>query len=423
MQVVILTVGTRGDVQPYVALGRGMRARGWDVVVATTERFQPLVHHAGLKFAPLRADFVALLDAPRGDVLGSRNPLKMMQEIRSTIFPMMRQMLDDAWDAAQPADLVVYHPKALAGVHIAERLGIPCVVAPVVPIVVPTRDFPAPGVNVHLGRPFNRLTYKLIAQGTRMFQHLIDDWRRQTLGLGPAPNKAGEYTANGRPVPVVHGVSEHVVPRPADWPEHSVMTGFWLLEDEPWSPPAGLEKFLTNGSPPVYIGFGSVAGKLGASLADVIVAAVQKAGVRAVVSFGPDVSDGFLRWLPDNMYPLRHAPHSWLFPRMAAVVHHGGAGTVAAGLRAGKPTVVCPLMTDQPFWARRVYELGAGPEPIPLKKLTADRLAAALLQVMNDSAMNERARRLGEKLATEDGVARAATYIERWVDRFRAYEK
>lgn len=418
LKVVILTVGTRGDVQPYVALGRGMRAGGWDVVVATTERFKPLVQHAGLKFASLQADFVALLDSPQADVLGTRNPFKMMREIRSTVFPMMRRMLDDAWDAAQGADLVVYHPKALAGVHITERLGIPCVVAPVVPLVVPTRAFPAPGINVNFGRPFNRLTYTLITQGTRMFQRLIDDWRRETLGLGPASNKAGMYTVNGRPVPVVHGVSEHVVPRPADWPEHAVMTGFWTLEDEDWSPPASLEKFLTNGEPPVYIGFGSVSGKVGETLPEAIVSAVKKIGVRAVVAFGPDMSESVRQSLPGDIYPLDRAPHTWLFPHMAAVVHHGGAGTVAAGLRAGKPTVVCPLMTDQPFWARRVYELGVGPRPVPLKKLTADRLAEALHTALNDSNMIERAHRLGRQLQEEDGVGRAVAQLERWVHRF-----
>lgn len=413
MKVVILTVGTRGDVQPYVALGRGMRARGWDVVVATSPRFEPLVRTAGLDFAPLRADFVAMMDAPQDDVLGARNPFQMMREIRSTVFPMMRRMLDDAWDASQGAGLIVYHPKALAGPHLAERLDIPCVVAPVVPIVVPTSAFPAPGVNVHLGKFFNRLTYTLLAHGTRMFQSLIDDWRRETLGLAPFPKKAGMYTVRGRAVPVVHGVSRHVVPRPPDWPSHAVMAGYWFLEDEDWRPPSSLEEFLSAGRPPIYIGFGSVAGRQAEGLPRAIVQAVQSVGARAVVAFGPHADENFLRSLPDTIFPLDSAPHTWLFPKMAAVVYHGGAGTVAAGLQAGKPTVLCPFMTDQPFWARRLFELGVSPRPIPGKKLTAARLTDALTAVLHDSAVIERARRLGEKLRAEDGVARAVDYLEK----------
>lgn len=418
MKVVILTVGTRGDVQPYVALGRGMRARGWDVLVATTARFEPLVRAADLDFSPLRADFVALMDAPQADVLGTRNPLKMMRAVHSTVFPMMRNMLDDAWEAAQGADLIVYHPKALAGVHIAERLNIPCVVAPVVPLLVPTSEFPAPGVNISPGRAFNRLTYHLIAQGTRMFRGLIDDWRRETLGLGPTPKNAGMYDVRGRSIPVVHGVSEHVVPRPADWPDHAVMTGFWLLHEDDWQPPSALADFLEAGSPPVYVGFGSLSGKHSESIPRAIVDAVQSLGARAVVAFGRQVSEAFLRTLPETIFPLESAPHTWLFPRMAAVVHHGGAGTTAASLHAGKPTVVCPFMTDQPFWGRRVHELGVGPQPIPAKVLSTETLTAALDETLHDAAIIARARRLGETLRAEDGVARAMDYLETYAERF-----
>ncbi len=323
------------------------------------------------------------------------------------------------WDAAQGADLVVYHPKALAGVHIAERLGIPCVVAPVVPLVVPTHSVPGTG---HQRQFRQALQSPHVHAHHSRNTHVSTAHRRLAPGnasvSGPASNKAGMYTVNGRPVPVVHGVSEHVVPRPADWPEHAVMTGFWTLEDEDWSPPASLEKFLTNGEPPVYIGFGSVSGKVGETLPEAIVSAVKKIGVRAVVAFGPDMSESVRQSLPGDIYPLDRAPHTWLFPHMAAVVHHGGAGTVAAGLRAGKPTVVCPLMTDQPFWARRVYELGVGPRPVPLKKLTANRLAEALHTTLNDSNMIERAHRLGRQLQEEDGVGRAVAQLERWVHRF-----
>jgi sterol 3beta-glucosyltransferase len=210
---------------------------------------------------------------------------------------------------------------------------------------------------------------------------------------------------------VLHGFSAHVVPRPADWPDHAAISGFWHLERQAdWQPGAALEDFLAAGEPPVYVGFGSMAGKDPARLTKIVLEALQEAAVRGILASG---------WgglaaqdLPESVFQIDHAPHDWLFPRMSAVVHHGGAGTTAAGLRAGRPAVVCPFMGDQPFWASRVSALGAGPEPIPQKKLTAGGLAAAIRAALRNDKYQENALALGGKIRLEDGVSTAVSMIE-----------
>jgi len=190
------------------------------------------------------------------------------------------------------------------------------------------------------------------------------------------------------------------------------MTGYWFLDDaQEWLPDSKLSAFLDAGPPPVYIGFGSMAGRDPERLGTIAVEALQAAGVRGIIATGW----GGLRTgsLPDSILKIDQAPHDWLFPRMAAIVHHGGAGTTAAALRAGKPSVIVPFFGDQPVWARRVYEIGAGARPIPQKKLTAENLASAISNVTGNAGMRRTAEDLGEKIRSENGVDAAVAIIER----------
>jgi sterol 3beta-glucosyltransferase len=207
------------------------------------------------------------------------------------------------------------------------------------------------------------------------------------------------------------GYSPHVVPHPADWPAHFHTTGYWFLdEEERWQPPAGLVDFLAAGEPPVSIGFGSMTGRDPRRLTEIVAGAVAQSGLRAVLLSGW-AGLGELA-LPDTIYCLPGAPHSWLFPRVAAVVHHGGAGTTAAGLRAGVPSLIIPHFADQPFWGRRVHALGAGPQPIPRPKLTVDNLAAALRELVAGTGLRRQAHALARKIAQEDGVATAVHLLD-----------
>jgi sterol 3beta-glucosyltransferase len=413
MKITILAAGSRGDVQPFVALGLGLQAAGHDVTLCTAALFKSFVGGYGLKYVHMDDELIRLADtkAGRAALEGGGSKLQLLKLVQ----PMIRRMLDDSWAASQEADAIIYHPKTLAGYHIAEKRGLPVFVSLPLPMLTPTRAFSNPALlpNVRLGGLVNRLTYTLMPFLTAPYMGTVNAWRRETLGLPPRSRFAGELIApDGQPMPTLYSYSPHVVPNPPDWPETTTAVGYWFLDRRgDWQPPADLQAFLDAGAPPVYIGFGSMTGTRPEEKARFALEALRRTGQRGLIATGW----GGLRAdeLPDNVFAIQEAPHDWLFPRVAAVVHHGGAGTTAAGLRAGKPTIIVPFIGDQPFWGRRVYELGAGPAPIPQKRLNADNLAAAIQAAVSDPAMSRRAAELGEKIRAEDGIARAVAIINR----------
>ncbi|MFY1694744.1 glycosyltransferase [Solwaraspora sp. WMMA2101] len=420
VRVLIVTVGSRGDVQPYLALGTGLRAAGHDVTLATCARFRSFVTDHGLTYGHLGDEILQLLDSAAGraameDTTGLLGSIRTNIRLARQANPINRGLLADVWQAARQADpeVIVYHPKALAGPHVAEKLGVPAVQAVAVPMSVATGDFPMIGMPaLPLGRPYNRLTYRLAGAGYRMYDGMVNTFRQESLGLARTSGAAlATRLPDGRPIPVLHAISGHVLPRPADWPGHAQLTGYWFLESATgWQPPAKLVDFLDAGDPPVYVGFGSMAGRDPQRLTRAVGDALRLAGVRGVVATGwggLDAAD-----LPDSVLPITQAPHDWLFPRVSAVVHHGGAGTTAAALRAGRPSVICPFILDQFFWGRRVAALGAGSAPVPQATLTGQRLAAAIRQVTTDADVRDAAAGLGRRITAEDGVASAVARIE-----------
>ncbi len=316
-------------------------------------------------------------------------------------------MPTDAADACRDADGIIYPPLGMAGSHIADRTGVPSVLASLVP-VSRTGEFPAVGgPDLHVGRTYNRLTYAIGDQmGWQPFRRLVNGWRVETLGVPPAPFLGPMRSIDHRRRPVLYGFSPSIVPRPPDWGPHIRVTGYWFSQpDDRWQPPPDLAHFLDSGPPPVYAGFGSMTDREPARVARIVLEALRRAECRAVVLSGwaglAGVTD------PPRVHFVDSVPHNWLFPKTAAVVHHWGAGTTHAGLLAGAPTVVVPFFTDQPFWGARVADLGVGPRPIPRSDLSVDRMAAALRRTTRDSGMRVRARVIGERIRAEDGVAQA----------------
>ena len=393
----VLCAGSTGDVEPFVALSVRLAERGHEVTLAADSAFEPLAPDGGVEFVPIRADFQSLVPTP-----GGKRP-----SVRDDVFPVMQGMLDDSWAVAQERrpDIVVAHEKTLGAPHIAEKLEIPHVQSLTVPMLTPTREFPLPAMfRRNLGGMLNRASYRLVGMLSRPYAGLIRSWREDSLGI-PARGKPPD------PARTLYCYSPSLVPTPEDWPPEAVATGYWLRDrggDESMDP--GLESFVAGDSPVVYVGFGSSWGpdpaRLGAAVAD----AVRDAGARAVVATGwgavSDVAGG------EEVMVVERAPHRWLFPRVSAVVHHGGAGTTAAGLVAGRPTVICPFQGDQHFWGAAVHRAGAGPEPLPAKKLTRERLAAAIRTAIEDSEVRSRATELSERIGAEDGTGRASEEIE-----------
>ncbi len=420
MRILITTIGSRGDVQPYVALGRGLRAAGHEVVICAASDYRAFIEEHGIAYAHMNSDLLRLMDSELGrDVMeNTTGPLRWMRAaiaLSKRTGPIELRNLQDGWEAAQATrpDLILFHPKAYGGPHFARELGIPCMLATPIPLYVPTGEFPAFGFpGGSRSAWYNRLTYKLIHLATASATgRYIKKWRRES-GLDPAKDFQ-PLRGVGRATPAIHGISPHVLPRPSDWPANAVAMGYWFLNESEssWKAPMELKRFLEAGPPPVYIGFGSISGSNPEGKARIVMEALRLAKARGVIAAGW----GGLKAkgdLPADIFLMEQAPHDWLFPRMAAVVHHGGAGTTAAGLRAGRPTIVCPFFGDQPAWGRRVWELGAGAKPIPQKKLTAEKLAAAIRLVLEDRGIRARAEEIGSGIREEDGVARAIDFIE-----------
>ncbi|MDH3494866.1 MAG: glycosyltransferase, partial [Acidobacteriota bacterium] len=387
---------------------------GHDLIVATASSFESFVTDNGLDFFPMSNGLVDLLmnDTGRGaieEIRGVFGAIKTHFKLIKTIKPIMRELMQDCWDASSEfgPDFIAYNSK-VPGAHIAEKLKIPCALAIPFPQLVPSREMPTLGMP-ELG-PLNKASYGIVRAFMGLYGGFLNEWRTKTLGLGKAPRFGGlHHMADGTPVPVLHCFSEHVVPRPTDWPECAYVTGYWFLEDD-LKPSEELAAFLETGDPPVYVGFGSMSGRKPEKVTKIVVDALKAANVRGIIATGwGGLADTDL---PDSILRIKQAPHEWLFRRVAAVVHHGGAGTTAAGLRAGRPTVISPFFGDQGFWGKRVYDLGVGTIPIPQRKLTTEKLTKAIRDVTGSASIRAKAKRIGEMIASEDGVEKAVSIIE-----------
>jgi sterol 3beta-glucosyltransferase len=314
----------------------------------------------------------------------------------------------DAWRAAEGAEAIVYKYSWLTGYTIAEKLGLPRAAAMPFPLT-PTRAFPAflLGSGTDRGTLGNKLTWAASEQVVWQLLRIQDSRLRHEHGMPPMPLRGPLTRQQGEALPVYYAYSPAVLPRPADWPARIQVTGYWFLDPPPgWRPPDDLRRFLESGPPPVSVGFGSMASADQEATLVIVLRALEKSGQRGLLLSGwADLGEG--RSLPPHVLRVGSVPHAWLFPRVAAVVHHGGAGTTGAALRAGVPSVVLPLAADQPSWARIVHSLGAGPVPIPFRKLTAERLAAAIRGAVSDGLIRQRAAELGRQVRAEDGTGRA----------------
>jgi len=416
MKITVFAAGSRGDIQPCIVLSKGLQGAGYRVRLAAPEDFARFVQEHGVDFYPLRGDVQKLMASDTGRKFmetGGANPLKSIRAIRTMIAPVMMRMVEDAFSACRDADAIiclgVFSP---FGQSIAEALNIPNINVEPTPLL-PTRFFPAPSwpIQRDLGGLHNYLS------GIAMLQVIWQWYRpfvqnfRQRLGL-PARNAAHFYHAL-RSTPMLGAYSPKIIPHPADWPASMHVMGYFFLDNPADRQPSSeLKAFLESGDPPVYIGFGSMAGRNPEKLAKIILEAVAKSGQRGLLLTGW----GGLRaeFVPENVFVVDSVPHRWVFPRMAAVVHHGGAGTTAEGLRAGVPNVIIPFAFDQFFWGARVKSLGLGPDPIPQKSLTADRLAHAIRIAVTDSNIKQRANSYGADIRSENGIGNAVETIRRY---------
>ena len=416
MRIAIIALGSRGDVQPYVALGKGLKKSGYNVRLVTHQNFEELVNSHGLEFWPVRGSVQDI--AQSKEMSGRIEKGNFLSVISQMAKEAQRGALDVAevgLKACKDADLILSGIGGLfIGFSLAEKLELPFLQAYYIPFT-PTKAYPSfllSRLPFKLGGTFNRFSYsiarQMMWQGFRSADKLA---RKKVLNLPPAPFWGLYKSDRFNQLPILNGFSPNVIPKPPDWDENIHITGYWFLDsDANWTPPGDLMDFMQSGSPPVYVGFGSMSNRNPEETTDIILQALAKTQQRAIMLSG--WGGMYKEKLPDNVFMLKSIPFSWLFPRVTAVIHHGGAGTTAAGLRAGVPSIIIPFFGDQFYWGQCVAKLGAGPEPIPRKKLTVERLARAIQEAVTDRAMHQNAIDLGAKIQEEDGINNAVSVIK-----------
>lgn len=417
LQITILTLGSRGDVQPYCALALGLQQAGHQVRIATHRNFESFVTHLGLEFAPIAGDIKELMNSEEGQKLLAGKRSKLISD------GLLLEQMQDGVKACRSTDVLIFTMLALWGYHIAEKLAVPSFFAATVPLSA-TRSFPLlrfakATTNPMLG-VLNYASYLLVEflMGQRSRQ--VINRFRQDLSLPPLPRLGARYRRivppNLAALPLLYGFSTALVPKPIDWSEKEQITGFWFLDQaQNYTPPPALIEFIDAGTPPLCIGFGSMPDHQADELTQIVLQALEQTGQRAILLSGwANLGAARSSWA-DQVFSIDAVPHDWLFPQVAAVVHHCGAGTTAAVCRAGIPSIGVPFFADQPAWAQRLANLGVSPEPIPRKQLSVERLAASMQQVVSDSEMRRRAAELGQRIWAENGVAQAVEWIQRQI--------
>ncbi|PKA52784.1 Sterol 3-beta-glucosyltransferase UGT80A2 [Apostasia shenzhenica] len=410
LQIVILIVGTRGDVQPFVAIGKRLQDYGHRVRLATHANFKEFVLTAGLEFYPLGGDPKILAEymvKNKGFLPSSPSEIPIQRkQIKEIIFSLLPACKDPDVDTGIPfkADAIIANPPAYGHTHVAEALKVPIHIFFTMPWTA-TNEFPHPLSRVKQPAGY-RLSYQIVDSMIWLgIRDMINEFRKKKLKLRPVTYLSG---AQGSSSDIPHGYiwSPHLVPKPKDWGPKIDVVGFCFLDlASNYQPPESLVKWIEAGEKPIYIGFGSLPVQEPQKMTKIIVEALEMTGQRGIINKGWG-GLGNLDEPKDFVYLLDNVPHDWLFLQCKAVVHHGGAGTTAAGLKAACPTTIVPFFGDQPFWGERVHARGLGPLPIPVEQFSLPKLVGAI-KFMMDTEVKQRAVELAEAMESEDGVSGA----------------
>ncbi|KAL5794849.1 hypothetical protein ACOSP7_003443 [Xanthoceras sorbifolium] len=410
LQIVMLIVGTRGDVQPFIAIGKRLQDYGHRVRLATHSNFKDFVLTAGLEFYPLGGDpkvLAAYMVKNKGFLPSGPSEIPIQRnQLKEVIYSLLPACKEPDIDSGIPfkADAIIANPVTYGHTHVAEALKIPIHVFFTMPWT-PTSEFPHPLSRVKQSAGY-RLSYQIVDSLIWLgIRDMINDVRKKRMKLRPVTYLSGSQGSDAD-VPMGYIWSPHLVPKPKDWGPKVDVVGFCFLDlASNYEPPESLVKWLEAGTKPIYIGFGSLPVQEPEKMTQIIVEALEVTGQRGIINKGWG-GLGDLAEPKDFIYLLDNCPHDWLFLQCKAVVHHGGAGTTAAGLKAACPTTIVPFFGDQPFWGDRVHARGVGPPPIPIEEFSLPKLIDAI-NFMLDPKVKERAVELAKAMETEDGVTGA----------------
>jgi sterol 3beta-glucosyltransferase len=418
MKITILTYGSRGDVQPFLPLSLGLMARGHHVILATPLRFQDLVEEHGILFSPLAGD---PKDLSRRFNDSGFNFIKQVRDMMSHAVEIGAEMLHKTEQACRDADLIIHTFAHAVGAHtLACEKNIPDIHIQTFPMFTPTGDYPNVTMPDLKLRALNRLTHVASKRIT---------WWTSSFGFEQVRRRAGlskrklyfpfDEDPLRPPTPILCAWSPSILPPSNDRNLIVHVTGYFFFDSNTsYQPPKELEDFLKEGDPPVCISFGSMVNRNAEKIDRIMREALTRIVQRGIILSGWGKVHRFSS--KDLLY-INSAPHDWLLPRCKMVIHHGGAGTTSAGLRAGIPNIVVPFTADQPFWGRRVHAVGAGPKSILVKDLSVEKLMQAIAEAEED-AVRKRAQDIGQRIRSEDGVGRAVELIESHASNWRNFK-
>lgn len=424
MRITILAIGSRGDVQPLVALAIGLNKAGFQVRCCAPSDFEGYVRSHGLEFYALTKNVSNFFGGLAGIALREkmRHAREFTRFCDDYLATFLDRLLVSCFEASLDADAIMVWPWTRIGPSLGERLGVPVFIVSANPVLhLPTRGFANPFLGpqwLRLGPLYNRYTWRWALPLTKMGQPAVDRWRHNTLGLSPISWKDELQLLRG--MPHLFGFSPTVLPKPSDWDEWIHVTGYWLTGDsEPFRPPAELDEFLRSGEPPVAIGFSSQVGRGSARVTQIMVDALERAGKRGILITAWGGLNGAK--LPTSILAINQAPYDWLLPRVAAMVHHGGAGSTACALASGTPSFAVPFGFEQSLWGQRIAKLGAGVAPIYPDHLSVRRVANAIRKISEVPSYRARAAQAAERIRQEDGVGNAVRLVTRRLEQKRRH--
>ncbi|MBS1016504.1 glycosyltransferase [Acetobacter persici] len=413
MTIVIMTVGTEGDIRPHIALGTGLAAKGHTVRLAADPGFAPAIRQAGLEFAPLTADFAGMMRA-HPQALDGRSGTAAARVVVEETRRMAQFWPEQGLAAARNARLFIGSGNVtLLAASLAERAGVPFVQTQLQPLDA-SRALPPVWFRPHpLPGAANLLLHAALRQAAWVLTRSIANSVRQSLGLSPYGLRGPWHNPHATGGRILYGFSQHVVPRQPEWPARIAMPGYFVTPPAAeYQPASDLAAFLKAGEKPVYIGFGSMLSAEAERLAALVRDAARISGLRVLVSSGWSNLRRFLDNTPD-LHVIDTIPHEWLFRQVRLAVHHCGAGTSAAAVRAGIPTVPVPFVGDQFFWGWQLGRIGVATCRQDMRTLTGQQLAEAMQQATHPT-MTDAARTLGQKVRAENGVVRAISQMKDW---------
>ncbi|KAG6625986.1 sterol 3-beta-glucosyltransferase UGT80B1 isoform X2 [Carya illinoinensis] len=416
LKIAILVVGTRGDVQPFLAVAKRLQEFGHCVRLAAHANFSTFVRSAGVDFYPLGGDprvLAGYMARNKGFIPSGPGEISIQRkQLKAIIESLLPACTEADLETGVPfrAQAIIANPPAYGHTHVAEALGVPLHIFFTMPWT-PTYEFPHPLARVPQSAGY-WLSYivveLLIWWGIRSY---INNFRKRKLKLAPIAYFS-TYRGSISHLPTGYMWSPHLVPKPNDWGTLVDVVGFCFLNlGSKYQPQEEFVQWIQKGPEPIYIGFGSMPLEDPKKITDTVLEALKDTGQRGIIDRGWG-GLGHITEIPDNIFLLEECPHDWLFPQCSAVVHHGGAGTTATGLKAACPTTIVPFFGDQFFWGDRVHQKGLGPAPIPISQFSVESLSNAI-NFMLQPEVKSRAMELARLIENEDGVAAAVDAFHR----------